>query len=141
MSALKLYGGQFTLSTQLKILKYPVILSLQHSTTVSLESYPLLQFTLSNLYLTFRFLYPKQLLSHHYWQPHQREKFAQQDVGRRRKYQLPLVREVGRLALRYKGSRYSTDLMSTSVKVWERLNLQIDSMLSRVCSVIDHKLC
>ena len=41
MSALKLYGGQFMLSTQLKILKYPVILSLQHSTTVSLESYPL----------------------------------------------------------------------------------------------------
>nr|XP_058957905.1 LETM1 domain-containing protein 1-like [Pocillopora verrucosa] len=75
------------------------------------------------------FLYPKQLLSHHYWQPHQREKFAQQDVRRRRKYQLPLVREVGRLALRYKASRYSTDLMSTSVKAVNKKHLSNEELL------------
>ncbi|KAL9958897.1 hypothetical protein ACROYT_G035970 [Oculina patagonica] len=63
------------------------------------------------------FLYPKQLLSHHYWQPHQREKFALQDIRRRSKHYLPIVREIGRLALRYKANRHSTDLMSTSVKV------------------------
>ena len=40
-SALKLVmGDQFTSSTQLKILNYPVILSHQRSTTVSLETYP-----------------------------------------------------------------------------------------------------
>ena len=36
-----LYGGQFMLSTQLIILNYPVVLSHKHSTTVSLETYPL----------------------------------------------------------------------------------------------------
>ena len=36
-----LYGGLFTFSTQLTTLNYPVILSHQHSTTVSLETYPL----------------------------------------------------------------------------------------------------
>ena len=40
-SALKLYGGQFTLSTQLIIINYPVILFHRRSTTVSLETYPL----------------------------------------------------------------------------------------------------
>ena len=35
-----LYGGQFTLSTQLITLNYPVILSHQCSTTVSLETCP-----------------------------------------------------------------------------------------------------
>ena len=34
-----LYSGQFTLSTQLIILNYPVILSYRRSTTVSLETY------------------------------------------------------------------------------------------------------
>ena len=38
MSALDLYGDQFTLPTQLTILNYPVILSRRHSTTVSLEN-------------------------------------------------------------------------------------------------------
>ena len=33
-------GGQFTLSSQLMILSYPVILSHRRNTTVSLESYP-----------------------------------------------------------------------------------------------------
>ena len=36
-----LYSGQFTLSTQLIILNYPVILSYRRSTTVSLETYSL----------------------------------------------------------------------------------------------------
>ena len=36
-----LYGGQFTLSTQLIILNYPVILSHRRSTTVSLVTYTL----------------------------------------------------------------------------------------------------
>ena len=36
-----LYGGQFTLSTQLIIINYPVILFHRRGTTVSLESYPL----------------------------------------------------------------------------------------------------
>ena len=36
-----LYGGLFTFSTQLTTLNYPVIFSHQHSTTVSLETYPL----------------------------------------------------------------------------------------------------
>ena len=36
-----LHGGQFTWSTQLIILNYPVILSYRRSTTVSLETYPL----------------------------------------------------------------------------------------------------
>ena len=36
-----LYVGQFTLSTQLIILNYPVILFHRHSTTVSFETYPL----------------------------------------------------------------------------------------------------
>ena len=35
------YGGQLTLSTQLIILNYPVILSHRSTTTVSLETYPL----------------------------------------------------------------------------------------------------
>ena len=35
------YGGQLTLSTQLIILNYPVILSHRSTTTVSLEDYPL----------------------------------------------------------------------------------------------------
>ena len=35
------HGGQFTWSTQLIILNYPVILSYRRSTTVSLETYPL----------------------------------------------------------------------------------------------------
>ena len=36
-----LYGGQFTLLTQLAIPNYPAILSHRRSTTVSLETYPL----------------------------------------------------------------------------------------------------
>ena len=36
-----LYGGQFTLSTQLITLNYPVTLSHRRSTTVSLETYQL----------------------------------------------------------------------------------------------------
>ena len=36
-----LYSGQFTLSTQLIIQNYPVILSYRRSTTVSLETYSL----------------------------------------------------------------------------------------------------
>ena len=38
---LTLYGGQFTLSTQLITLNYPVLLFHWRSTTVSLETYPL----------------------------------------------------------------------------------------------------
>ena len=41
VSLLTLYGGQFTFSTQLITLNYPVILSHWRSTTVSLETYPL----------------------------------------------------------------------------------------------------
>ena len=37
-----LYNGQFTLSTQLIVLNYPVILSHRRGITVSLEAYPLL---------------------------------------------------------------------------------------------------
>ena len=37
-----LYGGQFTLSTQLIILNYPVIISHWRSITVSLETYPII---------------------------------------------------------------------------------------------------
>ena len=73
------------------------------------------------LFSIFRFLYPKQLLSRHYWQPHQQEKFALQDVRRRTRHYLPLVREVGRLALSHKANTRSTDLMSTSVKVLIKL--------------------
>ena len=40
VSFVTLYGGQFTLSTQLIILKYSVILFHWRSTTVSLENYP-----------------------------------------------------------------------------------------------------
>ena len=36
-----LYGGQFTLSTQLVILNYPVTLSHRRSNTISLETDPL----------------------------------------------------------------------------------------------------
>ena len=42
-----LYGGQFTISTQLIILNYPVILSHRRSTTVSLETYPFCSFVSS----------------------------------------------------------------------------------------------
>ena len=42
-----LYGGQFTISTQLTILNYPVILSHRRSTTVSLETYPFYSFVSS----------------------------------------------------------------------------------------------
>ena len=35
-----LYSGQFTFSTQLITVNYLVIISHQHSTTVSLETYP-----------------------------------------------------------------------------------------------------
>ena len=41
-----LYGGQFTLSTQLIILNYPVILSHWCCTIVSLETYPFIPFFL-----------------------------------------------------------------------------------------------
>ena len=37
-----LYDGQFTLSTQLIVLNYPIILSHRRGITVSLEAYPLL---------------------------------------------------------------------------------------------------
>ena len=43
VSFLTLYGGQFTLSTQLIIQNYRVILSHRRSTTVSLETYPFIQ--------------------------------------------------------------------------------------------------
>ena len=43
-----LYGGQLTLSTQLIIPNYPVILSHWCSTTVSLETYPLFSFNEKN---------------------------------------------------------------------------------------------
>jgi len=78
------------------------------------------------------YLYPKQLLSRHYWQPHQREKFALQDMKRRRRYYLPVVREVGRLALRYKANSRSTDLMSTSVKVINKQHPSNEELLSAV---------
>ena len=47
-----------------------------------------------------------------------------QDVRRRTRYYLPVVREVGRLALSHKANinRQSTDLMSTSVKVHNVIN-------------------
>ena len=44
-----LYGGQFTLSTQLITLNYSVILSLPRSTTVSIETYPFMRNTISIL--------------------------------------------------------------------------------------------
>ena len=43
VSFLTLYGGQFTLSTQLIVQNYPVILSHRRSPTVSLETYPFIQ--------------------------------------------------------------------------------------------------
>ncbi|CAH3190483.1 unnamed protein product [Porites evermanni] len=80
------------------------------------------------------FLYPKQLLSRHYWQPHQWEKFALQDVRRRTRYYLPVVREVGRLALSHKANIncQSTDLMSTSVKVVNKQHPSNEELLSAV---------
>ena len=42
VSFLTLKGGQFTLSTQLRVLNYPVKLSHRRSITVSLETYQLL---------------------------------------------------------------------------------------------------
>ena len=47
-SALKLFI--FMLSTQLMILNYPIILSHWHSTTVSLETYPLYYWTVAQLH-------------------------------------------------------------------------------------------
>ena len=47
-SALKLFI--FMLSTQLMILNYPIILSHWHSTTVSLETYPLYHWTVAQLH-------------------------------------------------------------------------------------------
>ena len=44
-----LYGGQFTFSTQLIILNYPDILSHRRSTTISLETYPLYSYFLTQL--------------------------------------------------------------------------------------------
>ena len=44
-SFLILYGDQFTLSTQMITLNYPVILSHQPNTTVSSETYPFVQLT------------------------------------------------------------------------------------------------
>ncbi|XP_068688274.1 LETM1 domain-containing protein 1-like isoform X1 [Montipora foliosa] len=78
------------------------------------------------------FLYPKQLLSRHYWQPHQKEKFVIQDITRRRRHYLPLVREVGRLALGYKAHSQSEDLMSTSVKVVEKQHPSNQELLNAV---------
>ena len=56
-----LNGGLFTLSTQLIILNYPVRLSHRRSTTVSLQIYPLIQwselFNLSNIVLTLKSFY------------------------------------------------------------------------------------
>ncbi|XP_031570044.1 LETM1 domain-containing protein 1-like [Actinia tenebrosa] len=49
------------------------------------------------------FMYPKHLLSHHYWLPSQEEKFIKHDAAKRRSHYLPLVREVGRYALQEKG--------------------------------------
>ena len=49
-SALELLHGQFMLSTQLMILNYPIILSHWHSTTVSLETYPLYYWTVAQLH-------------------------------------------------------------------------------------------
>ena len=51
MSALKLFRGQFTLSTQLIILNYPIILSHQRNTTIFSENLPpLLLLSLSQAY-------------------------------------------------------------------------------------------
>ena len=42
-----LYGGQFTLSTQLIIQNYPVILYHRHSTTVTVQTYTMKNIKLS----------------------------------------------------------------------------------------------
>ena len=68
-------------------------------------------------YFITSFLYPKQLLSRHYWQPQQYENFLKQDTKTRRRHYLPLVREVGRVALSYKAHNQTGELISTSVKV------------------------
>lgn len=65
-------------------------------------------------------MYPKHLLSHHYWLPSQEEKFTEHDAAKRRSHYLPLVREVGRYALQEKGKESDKDygnLFDISVKV------------------------
>ena len=56
-----LYGGQFTLSSQLIILDYPVILPHQCSSTVSLKTYPFIHLTLK---------LPDQICNSLYCQPY-----------------------------------------------------------------------
>lgn len=63
-------------------------------------------------------MFPKQLLSHHYWQPIQEETFRKLDTTKRNKHYLPLVRELGRQALIEKGKgSNSEDLLDVSFKV------------------------
>lgn len=99
----------------LKILCNPWTLKVVCGTENTFKNYYFLSSFLCHFICSY--LYPKQLLSRHYWQPHQHETFALQDVTRRTRHYLPLVREIGRLALSYKANSRSTDLMSTSLKV------------------------
>jgi hypothetical protein len=69
-------------------------------------------------------MYPKHLLSHHYWLPSQEEKFIKHDAARRTSHYLPLVREVGRYALQEKSREKDKDkdkdyenLLDVSLKV------------------------
>lgn len=63
-------------------------------------------------------MFPKHLLSHHYWMPVQEEAFHKLDTTKRHRHYLPIVRELGRYALQEKGkgSKYD-DLLDVSYKV------------------------
>ncbi|XP_074628412.1 LETM1 domain-containing protein 1-like [Acropora palmata] len=78
------------------------------------------------------FLYPKQLLSRHYWQPQQYENFLKQDTKTRRRHYLPLVREVGRVALSYKAHNQTGELISTSVKIVDKEHPSNKELLNAV---------
>ncbi|EDO43880.1 predicted protein [Nematostella vectensis] len=63
------------------------------------------------------FMYPKHLLSHHYWLPCQEQQFRDHDALKRSNHYLPLVREVGRQALQEKRKdRDLEDLLDVSLK-------------------------
>ncbi|XP_020903781.1 LETM1 domain-containing protein 1 [Exaiptasia diaphana] len=63
------------------------------------------------------FMFPKHLLSRHYWLPVQEETFRKLDTTKRNRHYLPLVRELGRYALLEKGKgSNSENLLDVSLK-------------------------
>ncbi|KAK3736110.1 hypothetical protein QZH41_013526, partial [Actinostola sp. cb2023] len=63
------------------------------------------------------FMFPKHLLSRHYWLPVQEEAFDKHDSSKRYRHYLPLVRELGRYALQEKGKgSHCEDLLDVTLK-------------------------